>query len=179
MWDTLNQAHRNGSLVDLKRESLEGNSLRGFVAATSADFLALSLIDDQCHFDGACVLRTEDVTFVRWDTDVLKAWARVLQESPSSPGSVKHVDLSSWESVVRSVAGHEPVVAFHREQVDDRICHIGTNVKVDGECVRADEISIEGTIDGYFALRLGDLTKVDFGGGYEQALWRMIQSAKT
>ena len=46
------------------------------------------------------------------------------------------------------------------------------------EHIVADEISIDGALDGQFALRTGDLTKIDFGGGYELAPWRMIQSAK-
>ena len=176
MWDALSQIQNEGSLIDLRRESVDDRFLRGFVAATSADFVVFSLVGEQCHFDGACVLRMEDVTFLRRDTEVLSAWSRVLQESPSSPASVKHVDLSSWESVVRSVAGHEKVVSFHRERVDETSCYIGTNVKIDGDCLRADRISVEGRIDGQFTLRTGDLSTVDFGGGYEQALWRMVNS---
>ena len=178
MWDTLSQVESEGSLIDLKREAIDGNSSRGFVAAVSADFIVLSLVDDECNFNGTSVLRMEDVSFFRRNNEVLAAWAGVLQESPSSPASVKHVDLSSWESVVRSVAGHEPVVTFHRELVDDSVCHIGTSVRIEGESLVADEVSIEGTIDGQFTLRLSDLTRVDFGGGYEKALWRMIQSVK-
>jgi predicted RNA-binding protein len=174
--ETLTLLSREGKLVDLKRESMDHNALRGFVATVSTDFVVVSVVDDQCHFNGATVLRTEDVTFVRWGSDVLAAWTRVLQESPTAPGSVKYVDLSSWETVVRSVAASERVVTFHREVVDDSVCYIGTNVSVEGECVTADVISVEGTINGRFALRTGDLTKLDFGGGYEQSLWRMVRS---
>ena len=177
MWSTLNQAREQGSLIDLKREGVERGFIRGFVAALSADHVVLSLVDDLCNFNGTSILEVDHVSFVRWDTEVLQAWARVLQESPSSPASVRHVDLSSWESVVRSVVGQEKVVTLHRERIDDSTCYIGTNIRIEGESVQADEISVEGTIDGYFSLRLGDLTKLDFGGGYELALWRMVQSS--
>ncbi len=178
MWDLLNQIQQEGCLVDLRRETVDRRAVRGFVTAVAADLFVFSTVDDQCEFNGTSALRTEDVTFVRRNDEVLQAWTRVLQESPSSPAPVKHLDLSSWESLVRSAAGEEPVVTFHRERVDESICHIGTNIKIDGEWVIADEVSVEGTVDGQFALKMSDLTKVDFGGGYERALWRMIQSSK-
>jgi len=178
MWGALNHLQREGGLVDLKRERIESHTLRGFVTAVSADLVAMGVVNDECHFDGVTIVRTEDITFLRWQNEVLDAWAGVLQESPTSPTPVRHVELSSWESVVRSLLGSEPVVTFHREIVNDRACHLGTNISLEGECVVADEISVEGTVDGRFALSLGDLTKLDFGGGYEQALWRMVQKTR-
>lgn len=177
VWEALSRVHEEGSLVDLRRDDIPGGTIRGFLAAVSAEFVVVSEVDDQCHFDGTTVLRKEDITLMRWDTEVLRAWTRLLQESPSSPPPVRHLDLTSWESLVRSVAGREHVVTFHRELLDDT-CHVGINVEVEGESVIADEVSIEGTIDGRFALKVSDLTQVEFGGGYEQSLWRMVQSSK-
>jgi hypothetical protein len=173
----LNQARENGYLVDLKRERVEGRTTRGFVTAVTTELVALSVVDDHCNFNGTMVLELDDVTFLRWGTEVLEAWTRVLAESPSSPDSAKHLDLTSWESVVRSAAAEEPVLTFHRENIDDSVCHLGTNVKIEAECVYADEISVEGTIDGQFAIEIKHITKLDFGGGYELALWRMVKSA--
>ena len=178
MLATLNQLHQDGRLAALKREKIDSDSIRGFVSAVSTDLVVISIVDSHCNFDGIVVIRVEDVTYASWDNERLQAWTRVLQESPSSPASVKHIDLSSWESVVRSVAVAEQIVSFHREHVDDSSWHCGINVQIDGEHLVADDVSVRGTIDGQFVLQIDDLTRIDVGGGYELALWRMIQTAK-
>jgi len=175
MYDTLHQLQQDGALVDLRRDDVDGSSIRCFVTALTADFAVLAIVDDSCEFNGVSVVRTDDVSFVRWGNERLRAWARVLQESPSSPEAAGFLDLAGWESVVRSAAGRVPVVTFHRERRDDEVCQIGTEIEVRGGDVVADEITTEGTVDGRFAIELDDLTRVDFGGGYERALWRMVR----
>ena len=120
----------------------------------------------------------EDVSFVRWANERLQGWTRILYESPTSPDAIGHVDLSSWETAIESVHRKEPALAFYREYLDEGGSFIGTNVRLLGDIVEADEISTEGTIDGQFALPTMDLTRVDFGGGYERGLWRMVKSAR-
>jgi hypothetical protein len=178
VWETLHRIQQDGLLVDLRRESLDSLTLRCFVTALSADFAVLSRVNDNCEFDGVIVIRTEDVTFARWDSEVLRSWGTVLQESPSSPEPAGFVDLASWESVVRTIHDNVPVVTFQRERADGDICHVGTGITILAEGIEADEVSIEGTIDGKFAINLEDLTRVDFGGGYERALWRMVQKTR-
>jgi hypothetical protein len=175
--EALNNLQGTESLVDIRRDPIAG-STRGFVAAVTAEFVVLSLVGDECHFDGTGIIRTEDVTLVRWDDDVLRSWTRILAESPSAPESVRHIDLTSWESIVRSVAAREHMVTFHRELVDGGVYHIGTKIAVLSECFTAEEVTVEGTIDGKFALPLEDLTRIDFGSGYERALWRMIRASQ-
>ncbi len=80
--------------------------------------------------------------------------------------------------MIVSVGAVEHVITFHRELIDETSCHIGTNVAVQAGHVVADRVSVEGRMDGEFALRLNDLTKLDFGGGYEQSLWRMTRSPR-
>lgn len=178
MWETLHRLQQEGTLLDLKREALDPSTLRCFVTALSADFAVLSRVNDSCEFDGVTVVRTDDINFVRWDTDRLRAWAAVLQESPSSPEPSAFVDLGSWESVVRSIHDRIQILSFHMERADDDVCYIGTRISILGEGLEADDITIEGTIDGKFALSLDDLTRVDFGAGYERALGRMIRKSR-
>ena len=174
MWSLLEEAQREGWLVNLKREGLD-DSLRGFVAAVSANLLVLSVVDLNCRFDGAKVLETEAVAFLEWDTDFLRARARLIAESPTSPVRVTDIDLTSWESVIRTVAAREPIMTLHRERLDPSIFHVGTSVSIEGEYVRAQEVSVDGIISGHFALRLSDLTQIEFGDGYELALWQMTR----
>ncbi len=83
MLEMLVRLCEDGVLVDLRRESLDDAVLRGFIAAATLDFVALAVVDDQCHFDGMTILRTEDVTFLEWGghcpTRVGAALARVTR----------------------------------------------------------------------------------------------------
>ena len=179
MWSLLDEARQNGWLVRVKRENIDPESLYGFVGALSSDFVALSIIDSNCRFDGARVFETEEVTFLEWDTTYLKNRSRVLEESPTSPLPLADLELASWESVIRSAAAIQPVMTFHRDRADSGSCYIGTNVQVESEYLRADEISFDGVVDGNFALRLSDITQIEFGDGYAQALWQMARNAKS
>jgi len=179
MWDLLDRLRQEGVLVELKREDIdEDETFRGFVAAVSADFVVLSVVDPDCDFDGSTLLQTDDVTLLKWGTQALEARTRVLRETPTSPPSVKHIDLSSWETVVRTVCPEEPIVSFHREDTDDTQFYLGSNVTIEDEWLEADSIAISGSADGRFALKVADLTRLDFGGGYERAFRRMSQSTQ-
>ena len=103
MWGPLRDLLGTDSLADIKRDSI-GDGIRCFVTGLSTDFAALSVVSDECHFDGTSIIRTEDVSLVLWDENVLRSWTGILRESPSSPEPVSYIDLASWESVIRSWA---------------------------------------------------------------------------
>ena len=71
MLEILNQARENGYLVDLKRERIEGRSIRAFVTAVTPELVALSIVDDECNFNGTSVVEVDDVTFASWGDEVL------------------------------------------------------------------------------------------------------------
>ena len=176
MWSMLDEARKNGWLVRIKRENLDSDSVYGFVGALSSDFMALSVVDQNCRFDGARVFETEEVTFIEWDTIYLRNRARVLEESPTSPLSLTDLELSSWESIIRSAVAIHPVLTFHRDRTDASSCYIGAHIEVEEEVVRADRISFDGALDGRIGVLLGDLTQVEFGDGYAAALWQMVRN---
>ena len=179
MWSMLEEARKDGWLVRIKRENMDSGSFCGFVGGLSSDYVAISEIDSNCRFDGASVFETDEVTFLEWDTADLRNRARVLEESPTSPLPLAALELSSWESVIRSVAASYPVLTFHRDRTDSSSCYLGANIEIEEEIVRADRISYDGEIDGRFALRLGDLTQVEFGDGYAAALWQMVRNGES
>jgi len=179
MWSMLEEARKNGWLVRIKRENLGSDSFYGFVGGLSSDYVVISVIDSNCRFDGASVFETDEVTFLEWDTAYLKNRARVLEESPTSPLPLADLELSSWESIIRSVAAIYPVLTFHRDRTDSSSCYLGANIEIEEEIVRADLVSYDGELDGRFALRLSDLTQVEFGDGYAGALWQMVRNGES
>ena len=177
MWNLLENARQSGTLVRLKREIIDTNSMFGFVGALSTDFLALNVVDENSRFDGVRVFETEHVSFLEWDTAALKNRARILEESPSSPLALGELDLTSWESVVRSATTLHSVLTFHRDLHDSRSCYLGQNVQIEGDCLRADQIDTDGNQQGHFALLLSDLTHIDFGDAYGESMRLMARNS--
>ena len=64
-----------------------------------------------------------------------------------------------------------PLVTIYREQADAGVCHIGRVVGVSKTSVTLLEIGPDATWYAEpEAYRLSEITRVDFGGGYEEAL---------
>ena len=173
----IEELRTEGRLVGLRRGRFDDRTT-GFIVRNSPDFLVMSVVESNCSFDGTAIVRVPDVSYVEWDTIRLRGRSRVLAESPSSPDVVDYLDLSSWESIVRSAAAQVPVLVFRCEDLDSSRFDVGTRVRVDGECVRADNLTVDGVLEGEFAIDMDDLTRIEFGGGYELALWRMLRTAR-
>jgi hypothetical protein len=63
------------------------------------------------------------------------------------------------------------VVTIHRENVDPDICQIGRVVAVDKDKVRLLEINPDASWDSRpLVYRTREITRIDFGGSYEDAL---------
>ena len=174
MWETLNQLQRDGTLVDLK---LYSTSLYCFVSRVSADFAVLSVVTNKCEFDGIAIVRTEDVCGARWGTRRLKAWEKVLAESPSAPEPSGFIDLASWESVVLSLKDRVDMLSF-QEQNSDRDWFIGTNITIQGNSLQADELDNDGGTFGRFSLPVDGLLRIDYNGRYENTLTRLAEKRK-
>ena len=176
MWETLNRIQQQGVLVDLYRERFAAAQLRGFVSAATSEFVLLALIDSTCTFDGAVLLRTEDITEARWGSANLTAWARALTESPSSPEPVAHIELESWECAIRSAHAKASVLTLYREDVDRGYPITGTNIEICGDTIEVDSITGTGAIGERCAVELAHLTRIDVGGRYESAYARLART---
>jgi len=72
---------------------------------------------------------------------------------------------------LRSAGRAFPLVAIHREKVDPDVCHIGRVVNIKRGRVVLLEIRPDATWeDGPSEYRLNEITRVNFGGDYENAL---------
>lgn len=162
--------------MDVRREHISGATDNAFVSAIGRDLTVLSMVSDNCAFDGVWIVRTEDITYLRWGTEYLQAKARVLEGSPSSPEPVGYVDISDWGSAIRSVTERHPVLTLHRERTNDDVCDVAAEVEVLESVVIGESISIRGTRDGRFSIELDDITRLDFAGGYERGYWQRLRA---
>src|SRR5262245_44823922 len=158
------------ALVRVHR-SVESGFANGYVVGVGPEWFALCLVADLIIFNGFQVFRFRDVSSVEVPAPYAAFVDRVLrlrrQTLPPNP----EVDLTDIATVLRTASATYSLVTVHREVVDPDVCHIG---------------SVEGIADGTLVLRpispdaewleeresfpLHDITRIDFGGLYEDAL---------
>ncbi len=67
------------------------------------------------------------------------------------------------------------MIAIHQEAISNKVCYIGKVVSVTEKTFTLYDIDSGAEWERPYQRRLSDLTKVDFGGNYEDALWRVAK----
>jgi hypothetical protein len=141
-------------LVDIRREFLGVEDVRGFVL-----------------FSGFCILRREDITFLRYGTRILAAWERAVAQLPAQEAA--EVSLEGMREALRALARRGEITIIRREAADRDTIYIGRSLNLRGDILTLEQLTPEGEADGKVALQLQEVTRLDFGGNYERGLARM------
>jgi hypothetical protein len=169
MIDRLNNALRDGTLIRFRRP-FEAGSVHGYIDAVGPTFFAVALVGDRVRFDGFQCFRVEDVEGL--ETDPYTAFVEAALQArgevrPQAPG----LNLDSLPDLLISAGRIAPLVTIHTEADDPEVCFVGRVVSIEGGILWMLEIGPDAVWDAdASAHRLDDITRVDFGGGYEQAL---------
>jgi len=161
-------------VLDLGREGLRVGDVRCLITDRSEDLLLIREVADDLTADGFRVLRIEDITFIRWSTEVLSQWSRALAGNPERPSECPRVELVNWTSTILSALRTEPLITIHREELDGSTCYVGKDIEIKGAILVAKSIAPEAKEDGYFAIRIDDITRIDFRGTYERTLAKLM-----
>ena len=165
----LQRARQARRLVRFSRR-FEDSVVRGYVLDVGPRFFLLALVSDGIWFDGFECFRIGDVRDLRSDPYGRFAEAALKRRREPFPRTPR-VRLSSVEELLLSAGRVFPLVTIHREQVDPRVCWIGRVVRIDDGRVFLLEIKPDATWDKKpTAYRLSEITRVNFGGDYEEAL---------
>lgn len=169
---------RTAQLVDAQRartmvritSRFEQLPIRGYVRAVGPRFFALELVSDRIRFDGFECLRISDLSVIA--PDPYSAFAEAALKMRGEVGEKKaRIQVGNIESILKSANQAFPLISIHREKVDPNVCQIGKVVKVGRGKVSLLEIRPNATWrmrpDEY---RLSEITRVSFGGDYEDAL---------
>jgi hypothetical protein len=82
-----------------------------------------------------------------------------------------NVDIGSLSKLLKSANRLFPLVTIHRERADPEVCEIGRVIDVTESLLQLHEISPDALWDEELTeIRLKEITLVEFGGGYEEAL---------
>lgn len=148
----------------------ESSKIRGYVLDVGPQFFLLALVSDRIWFDGFECFRVNDVEELRPDPYATFAEA-ALKKRGERRLKKPQVSVANIEDLLLSAGKAFPLVTIHREQVDPDVCWIGRVQGVNRGRVSLLEIGPdavwEDTSEEY---RTKEITRVNFGGDYEDAL---------
>jgi hypothetical protein len=166
----LMEAKRAKSLVRVERGIPRTMSLHGFVLTISDQIVLLHYADSDIYLDGYVAIRPNDITGVTAlgpDDFFSRAFAyyRYLPVEPDG------LDARSMSSLLRTGGPRFPLTTIYREWVNPNVCGIGRFVSVGGGWLRMHSITPQAKWESEEeSARLSEITRIEFGGRYEQAL---------
>lgn len=165
----LGEALRRRWLVRLHRR-FEDGPVQGYILDVGPKFFVMALVSDRLRLDGFECFRVDDLT--KLGPDPHSAFAEAaLGKRGLVPDWTPPVSVASTRQLVVSAGQAFPLVSLHREQSDPGVCHIGRVVHVDDLRVALLEIDADAEWDEEPTVyKLNELTRVSFGGDYEDAL---------
>jgi hypothetical protein len=161
-----------GTIVRVYRETLEDGWAHGYVEAVGKDFFALSLIDDGIRFDGYNCFRFKDITKCVAPDPHADFLVSALKLRHDKRPKFKALDVSSLSALVKSAAKRFPLLTLHLEKNEDQVCFIGRLLNVSDEEISILQVTPAGKWEAEpQCYDLATITRVDFGGAYQQALF--------
>jgi hypothetical protein len=144
--------------------------IRGYVLDVGPTFFLLALVSDRLWFDGFECFRHQDIRGVKADpyAEFTEAALRKRRErAPKKPD----VEVGSIGELLLTGSKAFPLVTIQRERIDPDVCWIGRILDVDKDRVRMLEINPNAKWDKKpKTYPLKEITRVNFGGDYENAL---------
>jgi hypothetical protein len=172
---------RSSSKLDLARRTrllvkffrpFEQGSFNGYVLDIGARFFLLLVVEDACRFNGFSCLRLADVRKLEAPARYAGFAEAALKKCGQRAPRKSRVTVDTIDNLIESAAGWYPLITIHREIVNADVCAIGRVVDIRDGCVSLLEIGPDGKWEHTPTVyRLKDITRVDFGGAYENALY--------
>jgi hypothetical protein len=143
----------------------------GFVVDFSDELILFHGVNmDTFRLNGYSVIRNEDVKDYRI-FDKLDFWqCRAVRRFKLAPVRPPGISLSSVPELLSSIAKRYPLASFHPERKQPDVCYMGRLVSMTAATFTIDDLDCNAEWSGPRRLKFDETTRVDFGGGYEEAL---------
>ncbi len=163
-------ATANRSLVRITRR-VESGAADGYVVKSSEKWLLLLLVGDGVSYEGFQAFRLQDVAALVVPSPREAFYEAVLRKRGLRRPRTPRLDLSSTRELICSAGKRFPLITIHREKADPDACHIGQVVSASSASASILEVTPDATWDeSPNNYRIAQITRVDFGGPYEDAL---------
>jgi hypothetical protein len=151
--------------------SLDRGTVNGYVLDIGPRFFLIALVSDGLRPNGFQCYRLSDVRKLRVPHKYARFHEAVLKKRGIRFPKKPHVDLSNLAKLLLTANRAFPLVTIHREKVDASVSWIGRVVDIRKGWVTLLEIGPDASWDDRLEIyRLSEITRVDFGGDYEDAL---------
>jgi hypothetical protein len=167
--ERIRRAQDELALVRVARGDLD--VIDGYVVAAGAEWLLLAVLDDAIVLDGHAALRLKDVRRIgrRGNGEMAQQALTLRGQWPPMPPAVP-VDLDSVDGLLTSLMA-QPVITVHPEHDDPDVCFVGAPVGLENDVLRLLELTPRAVWTRRPTKhRVDDITRVDVGGRYEDAL---------
>ena len=161
----------HGKILVQFTRPFESGRMEGYVLDIGPQFFLLALVNDEMWFNGFVCIRLADVRNLQVPPKYAAFIEAALKKRGERMPNRPPVSMESLSELLLSAGKAFALVTIHREGVDPEVCNIGRVVKVNDGRLALLEIGPDATWDAKPEVySLNQITRVDFGGGYEEAL---------
>lgn len=165
----LQSARASRDFVRLTRR-FEDTYIRGYVLAVGPSHFLLALVSDRLWFDGFECFRIKDLKNIEPDPYRTFAEAALKKRGLRRPRTPR-LAMDTTKSILESTGAISPLVTIHREEAAVDVCHVGKVVATNRTQVALLEIGPDARWDRTASMHaLREITRINFGGSYEDAL---------
>lgn len=166
----LKEKQVSGDLLDIYRDNLDGETIRGKIINLSDEILQLEKYSDNGQFDGIAFIRASDVTRIRAKGRELEFLASVIANT-SGGANPKKMSVQGLWSAVEAVHQEYGYVVLFIEDIDPDIVVLGEIAEHDSGHVRIKEYgTLKSGDERELILSKDEITRVDADGNYERLI---------
>jgi hypothetical protein len=163
-------ALRNKLLIRFA-SALDRGTINGYVLDIGPQFFLIALVSDGIRPNGFQCYRLSDIRKLQVPDKFALFHEAVLKKRGARFPKKPRVDVSSLAKLLLTASRAFPLLTIHREKVDASACWIGRVVELGKGRVTLLEIGPDASWDDRLkTYRFDEITRVDFGGDYEDAL---------
>lgn len=166
----LRDAYSNAIVLRFSNPYDEGWT-HGYVLDIGPQFFLLGLIDENMKFNGFKCQLVSDLRRIKVPDPYEDFIVAALRKRRQSIDAKPDIDLSSLPALLKSANALFPLVTIHQERAKPGECFIGKVLDISERKLLLHPIDPDAVWHKKPSrFRLSEITRVDFGGGYEEAL---------
>ena len=158
-------------LFEVERRLKNVGSISGFIVDFSDSLVLFHTLEtDTFRLNGYSVIRTEDISHYRVFRRAEYWQVRAVSHFCLKPIRPAGISLTTVPDLLKSIAKHYPLITLHSEKANPDVCFIGALTSMMERTFTIENLDCNGEWGGLRRMKFSDVTRVDFGGGYENAL---------
>jgi hypothetical protein len=166
----LSRALATRTLVRIER-SVESGCVDGYVVAVAKKWLVMLVLGDGVTFVGYQAYRLTDLAVLTTPAPYAAFQEAVIRKRKLPRKTPRGLQLFSTGALLSSANEKFSLISIYCEEKDPDICHIGRVATISRTSVMLNEVTPNAAWkSGLSTYPLAQITRVDFGGPYEEAL---------